>query len=147
MSAGQGRAGSNYLVQRYEDAKKALADFDASVDKSVKDVAQLTKGYDRGNDELIAGLVKADTAVIKVDTDMLRAQARATSTLGSLSRAGSGGTSDAEREAQLADSILKRANDSAKSEVQVLSEKYMEEKALLEKFGLDSVALRWGLCW
>lgn len=141
MSAGQGRAGSNYLVQRYEDAKKALADFDASVDKSVKDVAQLTKGYDRGNDELIAGLVKADTAVIKVDTDMLRAQARATSTLGSLSRAGSGGTSDAEREAQLADSILKRANDSAKSEVQVLSEKYMEEKALLEKFGLDSVAL------
>lgn len=141
LSAGQGRAGSNYLVKRYDDAKKALADFDASVDKSVKDVAELTKGYDRGNDELIANLVKADTAVVKVDTDMLRAQARATATLGSLSKSGSGGKSEEELQAEQAEAILRRARDAAKSEVQLLKEKYMYEKALLEKFGLDTVEL------
>lgn len=141
LSAGQGRAGSNYLVKRYDDAKKALADFDASVDKSVKDVAELTKGYDRGNDELIAGLVKADTAVIQVDTNMLRAQARATATLGSLRKSGGGGKSEEELQAEQAGAILRRAQDASKSEIQLLKEKYMEEKALLEKFGLDTVAL------
>jgi hypothetical protein len=40
-----------------------------------------------------------------------------------------------------AESILKRAQDSAKSEIQLLSEKYSKEKALLVAYGLDTTAL------
>lgn len=40
-----------------------------------------------------------------------------------------------------AEKVLKRAQDSAKSEIQLLYEKYQTEKALLEQYGLDTEAL------
>ena len=68
----------------------------------------------------------------------MHAQTRATAMLGTLTKAGS---ETADAGAEQAQRILQRAQDSAKSEIQVLNEKYAEEKALLQKFGLDTTAL------
>ena len=51
---------------------------------------------------------------------------------------GGGGADDGRREAER---ILQRAEDSAKSELQILTEKYMQERALLQAFGMDVTAL------
>ena len=87
----------------------------------------MTKKYDKGNDELIANLGKAEVAVINVDTAMYHAQMRATSMLGSLSKAGTGGTTDTtDPAADAAAKIQQRAVDSAKSELHLLAEKYAQ---------------------
>lgn len=44
-------------------------------------------------------------------------------------------------QAEAAARILQRAEDSAKSEIQLMYEKYSEEKALLEQYNLDTTAL------
>ena len=129
------------MQRQAEIAKQRSRDLEASTSDSVKAVANLVKGYDRANDELISGLVAADVAVVNIETDALRAQGRATSTLGSLNNTGGGGKTDEEIEKEQAEAILRRAQDAAKSEIQLLKEKYMEERALLEKFGLDTVEL------
>lgn len=135
---GAGRPGSEYLTQQWLDAKNALDKFEASTSQAVKDVAEMTKKYDKGNDELIANLGKAEVAVINVDTAMYHAQMRATSMLGSLSKAGTGGTTDTtDPAADAAAKIQQRAVDSAKSELHLLAEKYAQEKALLQQYGYD----------
>lgn len=137
-----GRPGSDYLTQQWLDAKDALDKFEASTSQAVKDVAEMTKKYDKGNDELIANLGKAEVAVINVDTAMYHAQMRATSMLGSLSKAGAGGTTDTtDPAAETAAKIQQRAVDSAKSELHLLAEKYSQEKALLQQYGYDVTAL------
>lgn len=139
---GAGRPGSEYLTQQWLDAKNALDKFEASTSQAVKDVAEMTKKYDKGNDELIANLGKAEVAVINVDTAMYHAQMRATSMLGSLSKAGAGGTTDTtDPAADAAAKIQQRAVDSAKSELHLLAEKYSQEKALLQQYGYDVTAL------
>ena len=52
---------------------------------------------------------------------------------------GSGDQADKQREQ--AEKILQRAQDAAKSEIQLLTEKYDAEKALLQQYGLDTTAL------
>lgn len=137
-----GRPGSDYLTQQWIDAKDELDKFEASTSQAVKDVAEMTKKYDKGNDELIANLGKAEVAVINVDTAMYHAQMRATSMLGSLSKAGAGGTTDTtDPAADAAAKIQQRAVDSAKSELHLLAEKYSQEKALLQQYGYDVTAL------
>lgn len=137
-----GRPGSDYLTQQWLDAKDALDKFEASTSQAVKDVAAMTTKYDKGNDELIANLGKAEVAVINVDTAMYHAQMRATSMLGSLSKAGAGGTTDTtDPAADAAAKIQQRAVDSAKSELHLLAEKYSQEKALLQQYGYDVTAL------
>lgn len=137
-----GRPGSNYLTQQWLDAKDALDKFEAGTSQAVKDVAAMTAKYDKGNDELIANLGKAEVAVINVDTAMYHAQMRATSMLGSLSKAGAGGTTDTtDPAADAAAKIQQRAVDSAKSELHLLAEKYAQEKALLQQYGYDVTAL------
>lgn len=137
-----GRQGSDYLTQQWLDAKDALDKFEASTSQAVKDVAAMTTKYDKGNDELIANLGKAEVAVINVDTAMYHAQMRATSMLGSLSKAGAGGTTDTtDPAADAAAKIQQRAVDSAKSELHLLAEKYSQEKALLQQYGYDVTAL------
>lgn len=137
-----GRPGSDYLTQQWLDAKDALDKFEASTSQAVKDVAAMTTKYDKGNDELIANLGKAEVAVINVDTAMYHAQMRATSMLGSLSKAGAGGTTDTtDPAAETAAKIQQRAVDSAKSELHLLAEKYSQEKALLQQYGYDVTAL------
>lgn len=56
--------------------------------------------------------------------------------------ANSGGQKEeVDRQKEQAEKILQRAQDAAKSEIQLLSEKYHTEKALLEQYGLDTTAL------
>ena len=138
-----GRPGSDYLTQQWLDAKDALDKFEAGTSQAVKDVAAMTAKYDKGNDELISNLAKAEVAVINVDTAMYHAQMRATSMLGSLSKAGSGvSTGDTtDPGAEAAAKIQQRAVDSAKSELHLLAEKYNAEKALLQQYGMDTEAL------
>lgn len=67
-------------------ANDAVAELDRTTDQAVKDVAEMLRKYDKGNDELVKGLADAEIAVINVDTEVARASARATATLGSLTR-------------------------------------------------------------
>lgn len=54
-----------------------------------------------------------------------------------------GGSSAASEDPQmqLAEDILERLRENSQTEVEILTEKYEQEKAILEKFGLDSSAL------
>lgn len=124
--------------QRKSDAQLALEKLERETPQAIKDVAELTKAYDKANDELVKGMADAEVAVIRVDTETLNAQQRANSMLGTLSKAGS---AVADAGAEQAQRILQRAQDSAKSEIQILNEKYTEEKALLERYGLETTAL------
>ena len=74
-------------------ANDALSELDATTSQAVKDVAEVLRKYDKGSDELVRNMAQAEIAVINVDTDVARASARATATLGSLNRATSGSTS------------------------------------------------------
>lgn len=123
-------------------ATEGLRNLEANTSQAIKDVAALTQKYDKGNDELISNLAKAEIAVINVDTEMYHAQTRATSILGTLNKvSASGGASASNPELDAAARILKRAQDSAKNEIQLYYEKYQEEKALLEKYNIDTTAL------
>ena len=121
-------------------AREALQQLEDNTSQAVKDVAALIKDYDKSSDELVANLVNAEVAVINVDTAVAKAQTRATSMLGSLS-GDKGGSTGADPDATRAAAVLKRAQDSAKKEVQLLYEKYQTEKDLLERYGLDTTAL------
>lgn len=120
-----------------------LAKLEAETPQYIKDIAELTKGYDKANDELVQGMAEAEVAAIKVDTQVLQAQRRAKQTLGSLNtkKAGGGGKSEEDIQREEARRVQQRAEESAKSELQILTEKYMQEKALLEAFGMDVTAL------
>lgn len=135
--------GGSALGQMRDDAARRAKDLDAATSQAVKDVAAVLQKYDKGNDELISNLAKAEVAVINVDTAMYHAQMRATSMLGSLSKASSGvSTGDTtDPGAEAAAKIQQRAVDSAKSELHLLAEKYNAEKALLQQYGMDTEAL------
>ena len=121
-------------------AREALQQLEDNTSQAVKDVAALIKDYDKSSDELVANLVNAEVAVINVDTAVAKAQTRATSMLGSLS-GDKGGSTGVDPDATRAAAVLKRAQDSAKKEVQLLYEKYQTEKQLLENYGIDTTAL------
>lgn len=134
--------GGSALGQMRDDAAQRVKDLDAATSQAVKDVAAVLQKYDKGNDELISNLAKAEVAVINVDTAMYHAQMRATSMLGTLSKAGAGGSTDTtDPAADAAAKIQQRAEDSAKSELHLLAEKYAQEKALLQQYGYDVTAL------
>ena len=135
--------GGSPLNQARDDAAQQVRDLDAATSQAVKDVAAVLQKYDKGNDELISNLAKAEVAVINVDTAMYHAQMRATSMLGSLSKAGSGVSTGPTTDpgAEAAAKIQQRAVDSAKSEMHLLAEKYNAEKALLQQYGIDTEAL------
>lgn len=122
-------------------AAEGLRNLDANTSEAVKHVASLLQRYDKGNDELVTNLANADIAVINVDTDMYNAQRRATTLLGTLNKVSGSSGSTSDPGAETAARILKRAQDSAKNEIQLYYEKYQEEKALLEQYNLDTTAL------
>lgn len=124
-----------------EKASNAVKDLDANTSQAVKNVAALLQKYDKGNDELVTNLANADIAVINVDTDMYNAQRRATTLLGTLNKVSGSSGSTSDPGAETAARILKRAQDSAKNEIQLLQEKYQDEKALLEQYNIDTIAL------
>jgi hypothetical protein len=125
-------------VAKQQPVSPELEKLERETPQAIKDIAALTQAYDKANDALVKGMADAEVAVIRIDTETMHAQTRATAMLGTLTNAG-GAVADAG--AEQAQRILQRAQDSAKSEVQILNEKYFEEKALLEKFGLETTAL------
>ena len=125
-------------VAKQQPISPELERLERETPQAIKDVAALTQMYDKVSDDLVKGMADAEVAVIHVDTETLNAQQRANSMLGTLSKAGS---AVADAGAEQAQRILQRAQDSAKSEIQILNEKYTEEKALLERYGLETTAL------
>ena len=77
---------ADLIEENVNRANNAVAELDATTSQAVKSVAAVLEKYDRSSDELVENLARAEVAVIKVDTDVARASARATSTLGSLNR-------------------------------------------------------------
>ncbi len=124
-----------------ERASNAVKSLEANTSQAVKDVAAMLQKYDKANDELVTNLANAEIAVINVDTDMYNAQRRATTLLGTLNKVSGSSGSTSDPGAETAARILKRAQDSAKNEIQLYYEKYQEEKALLEQYNLDTTAL------
>lgn len=127
-----------------EASRKELAELEKNTSQAIKDVSELTKKYDKGNDELVQNMANAEVAVINVDTEVARAQARATAMLGTLTKAASVSISSGDKtdpNLTKAQGIQKAAEDSFKSETQLLTEKYNAEKALLEQYQLDTTVL------
>ena len=81
-----GQAAHDYAKQQRDALNARYSD-------QVRNVAKLTKAYDKSNDELVKGLAEADVALINVETDTLRAQHRANSLLGRLTKEDTGGVS------------------------------------------------------
>lgn len=107
------------IERRRKEAEKALHDLERNTSQYVKDLADLTQKYDKGNDELVKGMADAEVAVIKVDTEVMQAQTRATALLGSLAKAkqmaselGTGGGGEAANPLQI------RANESMARELE-----------------------------
>lgn len=133
---------AEFLQDAAVKARQKVLDLDAATSQVTKDVAEMTKSYDKGSDDIVKAMANAEIAVINVDTEVARSKARATATLGSLNRAsGNRGMSAEDAAKAQADAILKRAEDAAKSEIQIMTEKFNAEKALLEQFGMDTEAL------
>ncbi len=75
----------------------------------------------------------------RVQTVLNTAEAQGSNT--SASGIGGGGGVSEDPQAKLADDILERLRQDSQTEVEILTEKYEQEKAILEKFGFDSSAL------
>lgn len=103
-------------------ANNALAELDRNTSQAVKDVAEVLRKYDKGNDELVRGLAQAEIAVINVDTEVSRASARATSTLGSLTKASASagsGTSAKDPWQEYVDGVRSAAREAAQEAADV----------------------------
>lgn len=149
-AASSGPAASRqYSLANLEKAKSELAELEAQTTDSVRAVWEMTKGYDRANDELVQGMAEAEVAAINAETEAINAQRNAVRTIGQIDNrngmgAGTGagkGTAQEDESLQQARAIQARLDQAAKSEVQIMREKYEEEKALLEKHGMDTERL------
>ena len=149
-AASSGPAASRqYSLANLEKAKSELAELEAQTTDSVRAVWEMTKGYDRANDELVQGMAEAEVAAINAETEAINAQRNAIRTIGQIDNrngmgAGTGagkGTAQEDESLQQARAIQARLDQAAKSEVQIMREKYEEEKALLEKHGMDTERL------
>lgn len=149
-AASSGPAASRqYSLANLEKAKSELAELEAQTTDSVRAVWEMTKGYDRANDELVQGMAEAEVASINAETEAINAQRNAVRTIGQIDNrngmgAGTGagkGTAQDDESLQQARAIQARLDQAAKSEVQIMREKYEEEKALLEKHGMDTERL------
>lgn len=149
-AASSGPAASRqYSLANLEKAKAGLAELEAQTTDSVRAVWEMTKGYDRANDELVKGMAETEVAAINAETEAINAQRNAVRTIGQIDNrnglgagAGAGkGTAQDDESLQQARAIQARLEQAAKSEVQIMREKYEEEKALLEKHGMDTERL------
>lgn len=122
----------------WNDTRQALQKLESETPQAIKDVAALTQAYDKANDALVKGMADAEVAVIRIDTETMHAQARATAMLGTLSKAGS---TTVDPRIAAAARVQERLAEYGKSELQLLNEKYQQEKALLESLGVDTTTL------
>lgn len=84
MTPDLGGVAADIIESNVNRANDAVAELDRTTDQAVKDVAAVLQKYDKGSDDLVRSLANAEIAVINVDTEVMRASGRATSTLGSL---------------------------------------------------------------
>lgn len=78
----------HYSAQIAEETA-GLAALDNATNDTIKNLAELTRKYDKGNDELVKNMAEAEVAVINLDTEANNAMLRANSTLGRLNEAAS----------------------------------------------------------
>ena len=90
---------ADMIASNAKKATDALDNLEASTSGAVKAVAEVLQKYDKSSDELVSKMADAEVAVINVDTEVLRASARATATIGSLNRA-AGGSSTPKKSAE-----------------------------------------------
>lgn len=81
---GGGFGGAMYSGANAGEAQAALDALNAKTSDAVKGIAELTRMYDKGNDELVEGMAKAEIAVIDVDTAANNACTRANALIGSI---------------------------------------------------------------
>lgn len=84
MTPDLGGVAADIIESNINRANDAVTELDRTTDQAVKDVAAVLQKYDKGSDDLVRSLANAEIAVINVDTEVMRASGRATSTLGSL---------------------------------------------------------------
>lgn len=84
---GFGSPAAGNVGSQVSDASAKLAELEAKTSDTVKSVARMVAGYDKGNDVLVQGMADAEIAVINIDTEANRASLRAIATAGSLGKA------------------------------------------------------------
>lgn len=89
-----------------ESPAEAMARIDAKYGESVKKVADWTKLYDKGNDELVKTMADAEVAVIQLDTQMKHATDQADRLLGRLNKEDGGGKTVITKQAEESESSL-----------------------------------------
>lgn len=149
VNTANSREMSQYAVANLERVQSELDALEAQTTDSTRAVWEMTKGYDRANDELVKGMAESEVAAINAETEAINAQRNAVRTIGQIDNrnglgagAGAGkGTAQDDESLQQARAIQARLDQAAKSEVQIMREKYEEEKALLEKHGMDTERL------
>lgn len=126
----------NKLIEQY--GVKAMSSFSVlaehylgSNDEEAKKVVDAIEAY-------YASKASFDEETRRIQTVMNTAEAQAGIDTSAIN---TGGSAVDNSELSQVDKIVKRAEDAAKTEVELLTEKYEEEKALLEKHGRDTTAL------
>lgn len=127
------------IEARHREAVNNLKALEDNTEAGIKAVAELTTKYDKSSDDMIEKFVAADVAVIQFETDAIRASSRASRMLGNLNKGDGGSSTNTELQAALA--IQKAAEQSQKTERQIIEETYRANVALFEKLGLDTTAL------
>jgi len=125
------------------DSSKGQAYLRNAANNGKDEYARLTYGYvqkmgDKDREKLEQAVTAYYQQQAKYSGETLRIQTQINS-LKAQTTNGSGDQVDKQREQ--AEKILQRAQDAAKSEIQLLTEKYDAEKALLQQYGLDTTAL------
>lgn len=104
-------------------------------------VAYNDKMGDKDRTAVEAAVVSYYQQEAKYSGETLRIQTQINSIRAQAAQDAKGGNTPADHEYETALKVLQRAQDAAKSEVQLMQEKYQQEKELLEKYGLDASAL------
>lgn len=125
-------------------AEQAAAAVDAKYSQTVKDIADLTKAYDKGNDELVKNMAQTEVAVINLDTQMKHATDRADRLTGRLTKEDSGGSGKTtiEKQAEKAKTsleLLEEALERADRKHKALMESHQDIVPMtVDVFGLDA---------
>lgn len=129
--------GVNFVA--VNDAMKA---FDAQYSESVKTVAAWTKLYDKGNDELVSNMAKAEVQVINLDTQAKHATDQADRLLGRFNKEDGGGKTVISKQAEESvDSlkVLEEALDRADRKRKALMESHEDVVPVtVDVFGIDA---------
>ena len=146
MTPDLGGVAADIIESNVNRANDAVAELDRTTDQAVKDVAAVLQKYDKGSDDLVRSLANAEIAVINVDTEVMRASGRATSTLGSLIKTTSSSGSQGGIEAQ-AKAAAAAAAEIADAEAEINAgfenfvENFRQSKGLTEP--VDAATRMW----